>query len=922
MKHFKFLLTSLLLLISFFCTSVRSQSLIDVTTLDGVISAQYYDSPSGEDYENLIDKSPMTKYLTFHSEGYIQFTAPSKYIVTRYTVTSANDYSERDPMNWTLYGSNDTINWTPIDSQSNQTFANRFQTNTYNFSNNAPFQSYRLDMINQSGSILQLSEWAVYGVPAKGCVDLQNITFFGGTAIAEYKDSGTEAENIVDHLWGTKYVTAHSSGWVEYKADYPNLYIVSKYTITSADNASQDDPKSWTLEASNDNAKWTNLDIQTDQTFSERNQELKYTFNNSTAFRYYRLNVGANNGGDSLQLAELKLYGLKSTADSLPNANFTANQTTIITGDSVAFANLSQNATSYLWTFPGGIPSTSIAKNPTVRYDSAGTFDVTLSVSNGINSDNLTKPAYISVLAINKVQIADSIRNEFLFCWDNYKTYAWGYDELDPLTKSGYNWYSVPLYFTPVDALDTMVLMGFTTEADATRKFIDANLSFNKNITVSGFEITIRFLGGLISSYELTGDPKLLSLAKDLGNRLLKEFNSPTGMPYGDINLATGDVGRQVTNPAEIGTRLVEFGALSKLTGDTVYYNTAKRALLKLYSLRSRLNLVGNAIDVTTGQWDGTDCSVGGGIDSYFEYLIKSALLFHDKDCMSMWQTSLKAINVYLRDSTSTGIWYGHADMNTGQRTGTDYGSLDAFWCDPLCLGGDLNDAIALGESNFKMWNLYGIEPEGFDYGTMSATSTGYYLRPEIMESVYYLYHFTQNPRYLLMGKVFFDNLVKYCRTNYGYVQLANVITKQQTNGMPSYFMAETMKYLYLIFAPPSTINWNTTIFNTEAHPIQDTWDTLGIDSSRGPTGYALYQNFPNPFNPDTNFRFHLAKPGHVMLKIYNVLGQFVETVIDGQMAAGQYTIPFSATGFASGVYFYRLQTDGFASAEKMVYVK
>lgn len=393
-------------------------------------------------------------------------------------------------------------------------------------------------------------------------------------------------------------------------------------------------------------------------------------------------------------------------------------------------------------------------------------------------------------------------------------------------------------------------------------------------------------------------------------------------MPYGDINLATGAVGRPVTNPAEIGTRLIEFGALSKLTGDTTYYNVAKRAVMKLYSLRSKIGLVGNAIDVDTGQWEGTDCSVGGGIDSYFEYLIKSALLFHDKNLMSMWQTTLPAINKYLRDSTSTGIWYGHADMNTGQRTGGDYGSLDAFWCDPLCVGGDLSDAIALGESSFKRWNLFGIEPEGFNYGTITVTLRGYYLRSELIESIYYLYHYTQDPRYLQEGQVVFDDLMKYCKTPYGYTQLSSVITKQKTDDMPSYFLAETMKYLYLLFAPQNTIDWNTTIFNTEAHPIQDTWDNLGIDSSRVPTGYTLYQNFPNPFNPGTNFRFVLAKAGHVTLSIYNVIGQRVAIVIDAEMAAGEYTIPYSAAGLSSGVYFCQLQADGFESTDKIVYVK
>lgn len=331
----------------------------------------------------------------------------------------------------------------------------------------------------------------------------------------------------------------------------------------------------------------------------------------------------------------------------------------------------------------------------------------------GSQAGSLTKPWGGASISIDKALMADSVKQEFLFCWNNYKNYAWGYDELDPLTQNGYDWYPpVSFLFTPVDALDTMILMGLTSEADDARAFIDQNLTFDKNVTVSGFEFTIRFIGGLLSSYQLTGDTKLLSLAKDLGNRILKTFNSPTGMPYGDIDLANGAVGRPVTNPAEIGTHLIEFGALSKLTGDTTYYYAAKRALVKLYSLRSKIGLVGDAIDVTTGQWDGTDCSVGGGIDSYFEYLIKSALLFHDKDCMTMWQSTLQAANKYLRDSTSTGIWYGHADMNTGQRTGTDYGSLDAFWCDPLSLGGDTLDAIDLGESNFKMWNVYGIEPK------------------------------------------------------------------------------------------------------------------------------------------------------------------------------------------------------------------
>src|SRR5260370_29551177 len=125
---------------------------------------------------------------------------------------------------------------------------------------------------------------------------------------------------------------------------------------------------------------------------------------------------------------------------------------------------------------------------------------------------------------------------------------------------------------TPVDALDTMILMGLKVEADRTREYIVKNLSFDKNIDVQNFEVTIRLLGGLLSSYELTGDKRLLNLGEDLGNRLLPVFESPTGLPYRYVNLKTGKVRGNVTNPAEAGTLLIEFGTLARLTNRPVFY--------------------------------------------------------------------------------------------------------------------------------------------------------------------------------------------------------------------------------------------------------------------------------------------------------------------------------------------------------------
>ena len=224
-----------------------------------------------------------------------------------------------------------------------------------------------------------------------------------------------------------------------------------------------------------------------------------------------------------------------------------------------------------------------------------------------------------NVEKINKVRLAGHVKTEFLHAWNGYKKYCWGHDDLKPLSKTCRDWYGTTLLMTPVDSLDTMYLMGFKDEADKTREYIVKNLSFDKDISVQNFEITIRILGGLLSSYQITGDKRLLNLAEDLGTRLLPVFNSPSGMPYRFVNLKTGAVKGEVSNPAETGTLLIEYGTLSKLTNKPIFFEKAKRALVETYKRRSPLGLVGRAINVETGKWTNTDSYVGSEIDSYYE---------------------------------------------------------------------------------------------------------------------------------------------------------------------------------------------------------------------------------------------------------------------------------------------------------------
>ena len=424
----------------------------------------------------------------------------------------------------------------------------------------------------------------------------------------------------------------------------------------------------------------------------------------------------------------------------------------------------------------------------------------------------------------DKPALAELVRREFLFSWNAYKTYAWGHDELAPLSKTRVDWYGAPLYLTAVDALDTLILMGFKDQAEEARRYIDSHLSFDQDAYVSVFEITIRVLGGLLSSYQTTGDPRLLALARDLANREMPAFHSTTGMPYGDVNLRTGAVRRPVTNPAEVGTLLLEFGALSKLTGNPAYYAAAKNACQQVFLRRSRIGLVGQAIDVRTGRWASPTSHIGGGIDSYYEYLVKGARLFDDPDLSAMAAESLRAVDRYVADPTRDGLWYGKVNMDTGARLERVFGALECYFPGLLVLSGNTAMARALEDSCFAMWNRFGVEPEQYDYSTGTAVSPQYYLRPEIMESAFYLYRDTADPKYLTMGRVFLSALQSFCRTDAGYTELSDVVSKTKADHMPSYFLAETLKYLYLLFAPPQTLDLKKVVLTTEAHPLRKDW--------------------------------------------------------------------------------------------------
>lgn len=416
---------------------------------------------------------------------------------------------------------------------------------------------------------------------------------------------------------------------------------------------------------------------------------------------------------------------------------------------------------------------------------------------------------------------SEKIVNATQFAWKGYMQYAKGFDALKPISKQGENWYKTSLLMTPVDAFDTFTLMGLKSEADEAKGLIFSNLNFDLDMEVQLFEINIRLLGGLLSAYELDGDKRFLTLAEDLCKRLLPAFNTKTGMPYRYVNLKTGALRDSLNNPAEIGTCLLEFCKLTQLTGDSTYYKTAKKAVLSVYNRRSSIDLVGTIIDVNTGEWKKTECQIGARLDSYFEYLYKNWLMTGDKEYLEAWETHRKAIAKYLITDTPHGTFLTRVDMNTGKETRSYYGALDAFYAGLLALSGDVATAQKIQDGNYYMWTRYNIEPEVFDFKKDSILYPSYPLRPENIESCFYLYRKTHDSKYLEMGKRMTDDIIDKCKTEAGFGAVKNVITLELEDSMESFFFAETLKYSYLLFAPEEMLDLNRFVFNTEAHPLK-----------------------------------------------------------------------------------------------------
>jgi mannosyl-oligosaccharide alpha-1,2-mannosidase len=421
--------------------------------------------------------------------------------------------------------------------------------------------------------------------------------------------------------------------------------------------------------------------------------------------------------------------------------------------------------------------------------------------------------------------LAEEVRAEFAWAWDQYAARAWGKDEIRPVSggASSFPMTGHHLGLSLIEALDTLWVMGLDDRFRAGVDWVKAHAHWDVDGEVSVFETSIRLVGGLLSAHHACGDPALLASARDLALRLAPAFDTPTGIPYGIVNLATGARREAATSPAGAGTFLAEWGMLARLTGERRFIDLPKRALTALLARRSRLGLVGRRIDAETGAWLDPVATVGSYGDSFFETLWDGWDLFGDRDCLAGYRACTAAILAHQPDRRDGRLWLADVDMNTGARASTEQDELAAFYGGLLAQGGQVREGAAYTESWAAVQERFGVLPETYDYATGTAVARSNALRPELADAAFTLWLATRQERWREIGAVHFRAMLRWNKARFGYTDLADVtaVPKRQADHCPGYWWSEQMKYYWLLFSDTPRLDYRRPYLSTEGNVLR-----------------------------------------------------------------------------------------------------
>ncbi|KAJ7593550.1 glycoside hydrolase [Mycena floridula] len=498
-------------------------------------------------------------------------------------------------------------------------------------------------------------------------------------------------------------------------------------------------------------------------------------------------------------------------------------------------------------------------------------------VSDPVIAAENTTTAVVAV-KLTDTEKRDAIVSAFKHAWHAYETDAMGSDEFHPLKHVGQNISEASggIGYTVVDALDTMHIMGLTDELERARTWVQDKLSFDRDGTFSTFEVTIRVLGGLLSMYSFTVDKLYLDKAVDLADRMMGAFETPSGLPTPSVNLARSvgvpdQYAPDSLSTAEAATLQLEFRYLANLTGNTEYWYKVENVMQVLNKVQMSHHLVPIHMSLRDGTFTPSDIRLGSRGDSYYEYLLKQYLqtastegIYRQmyNDAMTGLHQELVQKTVPLRKTYIAELVY----QGGAWKLSPKQDHLVCFLAGSLMLGATTVGAVKpvsvppqpeeLSQTGLRDWktgvalletcmNTYetatGLSPEivefktkddgsGKDWfirgarpGGSSPYDARYMLRPETVESLFIAWRLTRFERYRNYAWSIFSSIEKYARIPAGGYATVLDVDKVPVNlgdKQETFFLSETLKYLYLTFSDADVIPLDKYVFNTEAHPL------------------------------------------------------------------------------------------------------
>lgn len=448
----------------------------------------------------------------------------------------------------------------------------------------------------------------------------------------------------------------------------------------------------------------------------------------------------------------------------------------------------------------------------------------------------------------------DAVKRAMKHAWDGYERHAFGSDELQPISRRGKNLFG-GLGATIIDSLDTLYIMDLKDEYERARNWVANQMSFDKHFECSVFETIIRVVGGFLAAFDLSGDPMYVDKCKILVDKLMPAYNTPTGIPYNIINLRSGASKNpawtsQASTLAEFGTQQLEFVRLSHVTGDDKYARMAENVIKYATDPTANRNrqvppggrgLYPLFLNPISGMWTNQKISFGAMGDSFYEYLIKLWVQGGKNPALQRYRQLFDAamesmMAVLIQRSTPSNLVYVAEYDRAGVVHKMDH--LACFVPGMLALGANGPQAktyLSLAQQlTYTCVQMYSRQPSGlapemvnFRHGEdMVSGASHNLLRPETVESLMIMYRKTGDPIFRQWGWEIFQAFEKHCKVADGYAGLRDVRSPNpvKDDTMQSFFLAETLKYLYLLFDSSDVIPMDEWVFNTEAHPMR-IWD-------------------------------------------------------------------------------------------------